>query len=387
MNEVMAKLLLLAHMRPGEIAVQNNVPSGVVVEQQWLVGSAKKSFKLVLITCLLLVPCGFARAVSGDELYAKPGQIVTASDGAQLNVYCMGSGTPTVVFDAGHGDWSPSWSIVQPKIAEWTTTCSYDRGGAGFSGPAPLPRTAERMAEELHSVLHSLPIPGPYILVGHATGAYTARAFADRYLREVAGLVLIEGDARDVETSEELQQLWKGINARNLAEMHLCRDWVAAGKPLPMSPPPDHPGWTCDDYFFRHLPEATFSATLNAKLLEIVATKVALYDAVISEIEARATDDAYLREHRRSLGSRPLRVITSTHHITDPPDMPAARHLEHLRFNELRKQYQGRLLSLSSDSRQIFVDTGAYVQIDKPQIVIDAIRDVFNQSKSVVAPK
>jgi hypothetical protein len=100
---------------------------------------------------------------------------------------------------------------------------------------------------------------------------------------------------------------------------------------------------------------------------------------VISEIEARATDDAYLRNHRKSLGSRPLRVITSAHHITDPPDIPEARHLEHVRFNELRKEYQGRLLSLSSNSKQIFTDTGAYVQLDEPQIVIDAVRDVFNQ--------
>ena len=342
--------------------------------------SLMKILRVSAGVCLLLAIPRLAFSVVGDEVYTKPGQLIAASDGAQLNFYCTGNGTPAVIFDAGHGDWSPSWSIVQPRISEWTRTCSYDRAGAGFSGPGPLPRTAERMAEELHSALQHAGIPGPYLLVGHVTGAYTARAFADKYLRDVAGMVLIEGDARDVETSEELRQLWKGINARNSAEMHLCRDWVAAGKPLPMSPPSDHPGWTCDDYFFRHLPEAKFSAALNAKLLEILTIKVVLYDAVISEIVARPTDDAYLRKHRKSLGSRPLRVITSAHHITDPPDMPAARHLEHIRFNELRKQYQGRLLSLSSNSKQILTDTGAYVQLDQPQIVIDAIRDVFNQS-------
>jgi pimeloyl-ACP methyl ester carboxylesterase len=341
------------------------------------------------IYLLLAIPRP-AFSVVGDRIYTKPGQLIAASDGAQLNFYCTGTGTPTVIFDAGHGDWSPSWSIVQPRVSEWARACSYDRAGAGFSSAGPLPRTAQRMAEELHSALQHAGIGGPYILVGHATGAYTARAFADEYLRDVAGMILIEGDARDVETSAELRQLWKGINARNSAEMHLCRDWVQAGKPLPMPPPLDHPGWTCDDYFFRHLPEAKFSAALNAKLLEIVATKVALYDSVISEIEARPTDDAYLRKNRKSLGSRPLRVITSAHHITDPPDMPAARHLEHVRFNELRKQYQGRLLTLSSNSKQILTDTGAYVQLDQPQIVIDAIRDVFIQSggtANAVAPR
>ena len=349
--------------------------------------SPVKTFRFTLAVCLLFVLRGLASAVTGDEVYAKPGQIITASDGAKLNFYCMGTGSPTVVFDSGHGDWSPSWAVVQPKVAEWTRACSYDRGGAGFSGSAPLPRTVERMAEELHSALQRAGVRGPYILVGHATGAYTARAFADKYLRDVSGLVLIEGDARDVEDSDELRELWKGINGRNLAEMHMCRDWVAAGKPLPMPAPAEHPAWTCDDYFFRHLPEAQFSDALNAKLLEFVATKVVLYDAVISEIENRATDDAYLAKHRTSLGSRPLRVVTSAHHITDPPDMPAARHLEHVKFNELRKKYQGRLLSLSSNSKQTFTDTGAYVQLDQPELVIETIREVFNESTKVGHPR
>ena len=75
----------------------------------------------------------------------------------------------------------------------------------------------------------------------------------------------------------------------------MCRDAVAAGKSLPLpNPPPDHPHWTCLDYFFRGLPEAQFSTALNAKLLELVATHVAIYDSLISEVEAREVDDEYL---------------------------------------------------------------------------------------------
>lgn len=318
----------------------------------------------------------------GDDRYARPGQLVTASDHVRLNFYCIGSGSPTVVFDAGHGDWSPSWSVVQPAVAKWTRACSYDRGGTGFSGPAVMPRTAERLAKELHSALHNGGIPGPYILVGHATGAYPARAFVDQYLNEVAGLVLIEGDARDVETSADLKELWRGINARNHAELQMCRDAVAAGKPLPLSnPPPDHPAWTCLDYFFRGLPEARFSPALNARLLELVSTKVSMYDALISEVEARQVDDEYLVSHRTSRGSRPLRLITADHHISDSPGTTPERHLEHVRFNAQRKLFQGRLLSLSSNSRQIFTQTGPYVQLDAPDVVLKAIRDVYDQCK------
>lgn len=85
-----------------------------------------------LATVTLLFSHGAAEAVSGDEIYAKPVQLVTASDGSPLNFYCMGSGSRTVVFDAGHGDWSPSWSVVQPAVAKWTRACSYDRVGVGF---------------------------------------------------------------------------------------------------------------------------------------------------------------------------------------------------------------------------------------------------------------
>ncbi len=335
-----------------------------------------------LASVMLLFLHGAAEAVSGDELYAKPGQLVTASDGGVLNFYCMGSGSRTVVFDAGHGDWSPSWSVMQPAVAKWTRACSYDRGGVGFSGPAVMPRTAERLAEELHSALHKAGILGPYILVGHATGAYPARAFADQHLREVAGLVLIEGDARDVEASADLKELWHGINVRNLAELHMCRDAVSAGKSLPLATPPaDHPAWTCLNYFFRGLPEAEFSAALNARLLEIVSTNISIYDALISEVEARPVDDEYLRTHRISLGSRPLRLITADHHISDSPGTTPERHREHERFNEQRKLFQRRLLDLSSNAKQVFTQTGPYVQLDAPNIVLEAIREVYDQSK------
>src|ERR1700733_11944543 len=82
--------------------------------------------------------------------------------GFQLNLYCMGSGSPTVVFDSGWGDWAPVWSKVQPEVAKWTRACSYDRAGYGFSDPGPMPQTSVRIAEELYSALHHAGIAGPY---------------------------------------------------------------------------------------------------------------------------------------------------------------------------------------------------------------------------------
>lgn len=40
------------------------------------------------------------------------------------------------------------------------TRCSYDRAGAGFSDPGPMPRTSVRIADELRRALHSARIEG-----------------------------------------------------------------------------------------------------------------------------------------------------------------------------------------------------------------------------------
>ena len=75
----------------------------------------------------------------------------------------------------------------------------YDRAGVGFSGAGPMPRTSVRIADELHSALRTAGIDGRYILVGNAFGGDPVRTFADLYTPDVAGLVLVEADASDVE--------------------------------------------------------------------------------------------------------------------------------------------------------------------------------------------
>ena len=224
-------------------------------------------------------------AAPGDTLYMRSGQLVPAGDGARLNIYCMGSGSPAVVFDSGWEDWAPAWAVVQPRIAKWTRVCSYDRAGAGFSDAGPMPRTTVRIADELHAALHNAHITGPFILVGNAFGGDNVRAFADRYMTEVAGLVLIEADASDVEPKDMQARDDRG-NLSFVPKLRNCRDAVAEGKPLPLLPShPGQPDRTCNQQFFRGLPEAEWSPELNAKLLELSKTKIAMYDSYISEME------------------------------------------------------------------------------------------------------
>jgi pimeloyl-ACP methyl ester carboxylesterase len=335
-------------------------------------------------TILMLMFFGAASAAPGDILYAKPGQIVSAGDGARLNLYCMGAGSPSVIFDSGWEDWSPAWAIVQPLIAKWTRACSYDRAGAGFSTAGPMPRTSVRIANELHTALHNAGITGPYILVGHAFGGDNVRTFADLYTDEVAGLVLDEADPGDVEPKDMQAEDHKG-NVAFLPTLRECRDAVAQRKRLPVLPlPPGQPPQTCAQQFFRGLPEEAWSAELNAKLLQLANTKTEMYDAYYSEMEQMPSDEAYLQTHIHFLGSRPVRVITTgnhgVHHLRPVSRPPSP---EHLKYEQEMARAQARWLSLSTNARQVFThNSSEYVQFDEPATLINTVREVYEQTKS-----
>jgi pimeloyl-ACP methyl ester carboxylesterase len=320
-----------------------------------------------------------AGAAPQDQRYTRPGQLVRV-DNHRLNVYCVGSGSPTVVFDSGWEDWAPAWAIVQPAVAQFTRACSYDRAGAGFSDPGPMPRTSVRIADDLHAALHRAHIPGPYVLVGHSFGSYNTRTFLDRYPNEVAGLVLVDGEDLDVASPEDRLADHKRF-AGILAELRRCRAALAAGRPLPrLGPGNDAPD--CSQQFFRGIPERMFSPELNAAILQIARTKLALYDEVISEMEQMPADETYLQTHRHTLGSRPVRILTAQNHHYDTPKTPPALHRKHLADERKLAITQARWLSLSTDSKQIFAyRSGHYIELDQPDIVIDAIRDVVNRSR------
>ena len=98
-----------------------------------------------------------------------PGRLVDIG-GMRLHLSCAGEGGPTVVLEAALGASSISWSLVQPGLARLTRVCSYDRAGFGWSDRGPMPRTARRIASELHTLLERARVPAPYLLVGHSFG-------------------------------------------------------------------------------------------------------------------------------------------------------------------------------------------------------------------------
>ena len=315
-----------------------------------------------------------------DMVYGRTGQLVDAG-GFRLNLYCMGSGSPAVVFDSGWGDWAPAWSKVQPQIAKWTRACSYDRAGTGFSEPGPMPRTSVRIATELRTALHRAGIEGPYILVGSAFGGDNVRTFADLYMSEVSGMVLVDADPDDLEPKAMREAAHRG-HAAIPQDLRACRDAIAEHRPLPPLSP-GQPQRTCaQQLFFRGLPEAEWSPQLNATVLEIAQTRVAMYDAYASEMEQVPADEVYLQRHHRSFGSRPIRVLTSGNHGVGhleekPADTPKHREYEHE-----TTLAQARWLGLSSNAKQIFAhNSSEYIQFDEPETVINAIRELYDEAR------
>jgi len=97
-----------------------------------------------------------------------------------------------VILETGADDVAEIWSLVQPGVAGFTQVCAYDRAGLGQSDPGPEPRDSVRVVEELHTLLTTAGVGGPYVLVGHSLGGMYMRLFADEYPGEVVGLVLVD---------------------------------------------------------------------------------------------------------------------------------------------------------------------------------------------------
>lgn len=146
---------------------------------------------LLLSFILLSSSATMAQAQTTSAATVTP-QRVEISDGRHLAFYCVGAGSPTVIFDSGLGAGAQAWSRVQPEVGETTRACAFDRPGYGASDEGPAPRDATRIVGDLKAGLKVAGIAGPYVLVGHSMGGYDMRLFANLHPEEVVGMVLVD---------------------------------------------------------------------------------------------------------------------------------------------------------------------------------------------------
>lgn len=84
-----------------------------------------------------------------------------------------------------------------PILLQSARVCVYDRPGRGWSDPVSIAQDGGAVAADLHTLLIRASVPGPFVLVGHSSGAQYVRIFGGRYPDQVAGMVLLNGQTAD----------------------------------------------------------------------------------------------------------------------------------------------------------------------------------------------
>jgi len=277
------------------------------------------------------------------KAYPPPGHLVDVG-GYRLHINCTGTGSPTVVIDAGQGDWSTSWGSVQQEVAKTTRVCAYDRAGLGWSESGPLPRDATHFARELHTLLQKANVPGPYVMVGHSLGGAAVRVFVGEYASEVSGVVLIDSMSPGQVTQPHVQAQaqadpesqpfsWEAT----LARFGIARLLVKLPGMYPAMPP----GY-----------EAYYPLAVRPQSLQTSADEIRGLPASLAQLADVKT-----------FGEIPLIVLTAR--LNDIPGWP---------------EWQTDLLQLSSHSQHIFAEhSGHTIQFDEPESAVTAILQMVQQ--------
>lgn len=142
----------------------------------------------LLLTGFLYQQLGLRR----DRMrYPAPGTVVSTCGGS-FHLHKQGQGSPMVILESGLAGSSLSWKLVADQVAAFTTVCSYDRAGFGWSSAHSSPRLLATVVAELHQVLLATGSAPPYLLVGHSYGGLVIRAFAHFHPELTAGVILLD---------------------------------------------------------------------------------------------------------------------------------------------------------------------------------------------------
>jgi pimeloyl-ACP methyl ester carboxylesterase len=155
-----------------------------------------------LLTFIVLAGVTYQSVATALERrkFPYPGRLIEVGD-HQLHLHCVGQGTPTVVLEASAAGMSVGWSWVQDDLAKTTRVCSYDRAGLGWSEAGENGYRANRVPDELHTLLERAGERGPFVIAGHELGASFARMYASRFRDETAALVLVDDPSSSPEST------------------------------------------------------------------------------------------------------------------------------------------------------------------------------------------
>jgi pimeloyl-ACP methyl ester carboxylesterase len=322
---------------------------------------------------ICVVSLGLCLALAAATSEPKPLGTLVDLGGHRLHLNCSGSGGPTVVVENGLGDFSFDWVLVQSRVSHFTRICTYDRAGYAWSDPGPKPRTLAQLNLELRDALSKLGEKGPFVLVGHSYGGPVARNFAMTYPPEVVGMVLVDAAFEGQRVGiggKAMMRLGDGAKGKSIPppheEMKDSDSPVVQRKTTPQAQPPLDPMYN---------------------VLPAMQQKLQLWAQSLAEIEnaedsQREWSGEYFAKwlatpQTGTLGAIPLIVLTRAEggYREGEHDIPAAQ------LEKERREGQAKLTLLSTNSKQVIVHSGHNMELEAPDDVTAAIREVVEAAR------
>ena len=272
-----------------------------------------------------------------DKPFKPPGRFINI--GFQtMYVDCLGENKPTILVDVGIAESSASWYKIAKELSKNTRICLYDRAGYGWSDSGRGERTTATIVHELKLLVKRAEIPGPYIIVGHSFGGFTARYFAARFPENVAGLVLVD--------SSHPEQIYRLSALDNQGKKPLITGRDA-------NAPADFSEFERKWYFLNSSRKATFAQMAELKYFK---------------------QSAYQVKHSGPLKDIPIAVLSRV--IAQLPE------LNGLSLENEWLDMQKDLLNLSKNSwHSIIVNSGHNIHEEAPAKIIENILEVIEKSK------
>lgn len=281
--------------------------------------------------------------------------------GYALHLWCMGEGQPSVVLESSLAADCLDWHLIQSEVAKFTRVCAYDRAGLGWSDPSPYPRSAEVIVSELHELLVNADVPKPYILVGFSIGSVYVCRYASQYPNEIAGIVLVDGshEHQRRRLPPARQQVLDTIIADNMSTLqrHAKMTHEEIVREVQASRPPDTPS----------RPPA------DIKLLVLDRMRPSIAKAKLDEYIAAETTLNQTSQPLPSLDEIPLIVLTAGAR----KQYPGISDELHEEGERVWLELQREIAATSSQSNHRIVgDSSHQMVIDRPEVVVEAIRNL-----------
>jgi pimeloyl-ACP methyl ester carboxylesterase len=320
-------------------------------------------FATVLLSGILAIVIGaVAKGRLADE-YPAPGKLAHLGDRV-IHYQLIGAGNITVVMEAGQNEFSLTWCRVAPEIARHARVFVYDRPGLGWSEPSPEPRTATVIIDELHRLLVAERIPGPYLLVGHSMGGLYMKAFAARYPENVRGVVFIDA-------AHELQ--WELFPEEQRRAITAYVDSLS--KLLDSIAPPAVLGFMALDP--GQIPaDPRLTPPAVAQYRAVFSRGTVMLETMKREVNDQAESFRIIKDMRIVSLNVPVVVIRrgKRESMTSGVEVPAPVVDQ---TERVWLDLQERTAALSPRHRIITAGrSGHYIQLDEPQLVIDAVVDM-----------